>query len=81
MMQPLTDLESALRTYLIHCLEARLTLCEMQRSGLDSLIDSPATRPETRATAIESRDAVLIEWDKIKKELGSLRTPIIASAH
>jgi len=63
----------ALEAFLADLLEARLAVCEMERTLLISEIDSPETTPGRRAEAIARRDAVTVNWGKLMTELCDLR--------
>ena len=63
----------ALEAFLADLLEARLAVCEMERTLLISQIDSPETTPGRRAEAIARRDAVTVNWGKLMTELCDLR--------
>jgi hypothetical protein len=63
----------ALEAFLADLLEARLVVCEMERTLLIFEIDSPETTPERRAEAIARRDAVIVHWGELMTELCDLR--------
>lgn len=54
-------------------LEAQLALREIERVGLNWVIDDPKTDPDEKYRLELRRERVLIEWGEIMSELQELR--------